>query len=88
MKTVGIFEAKTRFPALCESVANSRTPVVVSKRGKPLVVIGPLREELAAGRPDIHTAWRAWKAKHAEVPGDFPEVWRRRGRAKASPLRD
>ena len=35
VKTIGIFEAKTRFPALCESVATSRTPVLVSKRGRP-----------------------------------------------------
>jgi antitoxin (DNA-binding transcriptional repressor) of toxin-antitoxin stability system len=88
MKTVGIFEAKTRFPALCESVAASRTPVLVSKRGRPLVMIEPVREELAGGRPDIHTAWRAWKAEHSEVTGDFPEVWLHRQRAKGNPLRD
>lgn len=88
MKTIGIFEAKTRFPALCESVAASRTPVLVSKRGRPLVVIEPVREELIGDRPDIHAAWRAWKAGHAEVPGDFPEIWRRREGAKSNPLRD
>lgn len=88
MKTVGIFEAKTHFPALCESVASSRTPVLVSKRGRPLVMIEPLRKELFEGRQDIHTAWRAWKAAHTEVPGDFPEVWLQRRRAKESPLRD
>ena len=88
MKTIGIFEAKTRFPAICEAVASTRTPVVVSRRGKPLVMIEPLAEELARGRPDIHTAWRSWRAKNAEVAGDFPEVWRRHGRPKGSPLRD
>ena len=88
MKTVGIFEAKTHFPALCESVAVSRIPVLISKRGRPLVMIEPVREELAGGRSDIHTSWRAWKAEHPEVPGDFPEVWRHRQRTKGNPLRD
>lgn len=88
MKTIGIFEAKTHFAALCESVASTRTPVVVSKRGKPMVVIEPLTEEMATGRADIHSSWRAWRAKHSEIPGDFPEVWRQRGRAKGSPLGD
>lgn len=88
MKTIGIFEAKTHFPSLCESVAASRMPVLVQKRGRPLVVIEPVREELAGGRPDIHQAWHAWKAANPEVPGDFPEVWRQRGRAKGNPLRD
>ena len=41
---IGIFEAKTRFPALRESVAASHTPVLVSKRGRPLVIIEPIRE--------------------------------------------
>jgi antitoxin (DNA-binding transcriptional repressor) of toxin-antitoxin stability system len=88
MKTIGIFEAKTHFPALCESVASTRTPVMVSKRGRPLVMIEPLTEEMVTGRADIHTAWRSWRAKHSEIPGDFPEVWRQRRRAKDSPLRD
>ncbi len=88
MKTIGIFEAKTHFPALCESVASTRTPVMVSKRGRPLVMIEPLTEEMTTGRADIHTSWRAWRAKHRETAGDFPEVWRQRGRAKGSPLRD
>lgn len=88
MKIVGIFEAKTRFPALCESVAASRVPVLVSRRGRPLVMIEPIRKEMVGGRPDIHAAWKAWKAAHAELSGDFPEVWRQRGRAKGSPLRD
>lgn len=88
MKTVGIFEAKTHFPALCASVALSRTPVLVSKRGRPLVMIEPVREELTGGRSDIHTAWRVWKAEHSEVAGDFPEVWLHRRRAKGTPLRD
>jgi prevent-host-death family protein len=88
VKTIGIFEAKTHFAALCESVAGSRTPVLVSKRGRPLVVIEPVREELVGVRPDIHTAWRTWKSGHPEVPGDFPEVWRRRGSSKGNPLSD
>lgn len=88
MKTVGIFAAKTHFPALCEQVASSRTPIMVSKRGRPLVVIEPVREELISARPDIHSAWQTWKADNPEVPGDFPDVWNQRGSAKDNPLAD
>ena len=88
MKSVGIFEAKTHFPALCAGVAASGTPVLVSKRGRPLVVISPVREGLAGERADIHTAWRTWKAEHREGKGEFPEVWRHRRRSKTNPLSD
>lgn len=42
MKTVGIFEAKTKLSELCEQVAESREPVVVTRRGAPLVRIDPI----------------------------------------------
>ena len=44
MKTVGIFEAKTKLSELCEEVAATSEPVTVTRRGKPLVRITPLIE--------------------------------------------
>jgi prevent-host-death family protein len=45
MKTVGIFEAKTRLSEICEEVARSGVGVVVTRRGKPLVRIDPVEDE-------------------------------------------
>ena len=45
MKTVGIFEAKTRLSEICEEVAKTGDTVVVTKRGKPIVRIEPLKRD-------------------------------------------
>jgi len=42
MKTVGMFEAKTKLSELCEQVAETREPVVVTRRGTPYVRIDPI----------------------------------------------
>ena len=44
MKTLGIFEAKTKLSEVCKEVAETHEPVIVTKRGKPLVRIGPIEE--------------------------------------------
>ena len=41
MRTVGLFEAKTKFSELCGEVADTGQPVVVTRRGIPLVRIEP-----------------------------------------------
>jgi len=41
MKTVGLFEAKTKLSEICEEVARTREPVTVTRRGRPLVRIEP-----------------------------------------------
>lgn len=43
MKTIGLFEAKTKFSEICETVAAKGTAVVVTRRGRPLVRIEPIR---------------------------------------------
>ena len=45
MKTVGIFDAKTRLSEICDEVARTHQSVVVTRRGKPLVRIDPVIEE-------------------------------------------
>jgi prevent-host-death family protein len=42
MKTAGIFEAKTKLSELCDEVARTGEPVLVTRRGKPLVRIDPI----------------------------------------------
>ena len=47
MKTVGIFEAKTKLSQLCEEVAETHEPVLVTRRGTPFVRIDPLEDSPA-----------------------------------------
>ena len=42
MKAVGIFEAKAKLSEICAHVAETREPVLVTRRGEPLVRIDPL----------------------------------------------
>lgn len=41
MKTVGIFEAKTRFSALIEEAREGRT-ITITRNGEPVAQIGPV----------------------------------------------
>ncbi|MFQ5687649.1 MAG: type II toxin-antitoxin system Phd/YefM family antitoxin [Candidatus Scalindua sp.] len=42
MKNIGLFEAKTRLSEICEKVRKERQPVLITRRGKPLVRIDPI----------------------------------------------
>lgn len=78
MKTMGIFEAKTCFSQLCDTIAASGSPVLVQRRGKPLVLITPPPAEQNLERDDIYTAWKHWQKKEDEDAPEFPEVWKMR----------
>jgi len=45
MKTVGLFEAKTKLSEICTYVAEEGDSVVVTRRGKPWVRIDPIVEK-------------------------------------------
>ena len=85
---VGIFEAKTKFTALCEEVARTGLPTLVQKRGKPLVMVSPAPVGLGEDRADILAELREWEANHKQERGDFPEVWKMRGAASGNPLEE
>lgn len=46
MKTSGIFETKNRLSELCEQVALSGEPLVITRHGKPLVRILPIEDSV------------------------------------------
>ncbi|MGH7707164.1 MAG: type II toxin-antitoxin system Phd/YefM family antitoxin [Vulcanimicrobiaceae bacterium] len=48
MKTVGIFEGKTKFSALVDR-ANHGEIIVLTKNGRPVAQIGPVDPELVDG---------------------------------------
>lgn len=81
MRSVGIFEAKTRLASICDEVWRSGAPVLIQRRGRPLVVIAPVNQPDHSGREDIYTAWRAWE-EEADLP-EFPDVLGMRSDSKA-----
>jgi prevent-host-death family protein len=66
MKTVGLFEAKTRLSEICEDVSKSGKGVTVTRRGKPLVRIEPVREP--------PKTIRERRAEYMEKHGDREEI--------------
>ena len=83
MKTVGIFEAKTRLSEICDEVARSGTGVVVTRRGKPLVRIDPVVT-------DKFSVWEeraAYDAHQGRMKEEFDPPPRSR-ELPASPLDD
>lgn len=89
MRVIGIFEAKTKFSSLCKTVADNREPILVQKRGQPLVVISPVCDTDIGDRENILSAWQNWNAAHPEdSESDFPEVWKNRHNREHSPLEE
>lgn len=90
MKTVGIFEAKTHFTALCDEVLRTGQPTMVSKRGKPLVLVTPVLTERNSERQGILSSWLEWENDHPRDEGepDFPDVGHLRSNPKPNPLED
>ncbi|NBB90014.1 MAG: type II toxin-antitoxin system prevent-host-death family antitoxin [Spirochaetes bacterium] len=72
MKTLGIFEIKTRLSRICEEVAQTGESVLVTRRGRPLVRIDPLSHETAGHSP----VWEARQRHEAEygIHQDVPDV--------------
>lgn len=68
MKTIGIFEAKTKLSDICAQVAATGEPVLVTRRGHPMVRIDPIPEHL----PTIRERRDAYLAEY-EV-GDMKDA--------------
>lgn len=90
MKTIGIFEAKTHFTALCDEVLRTGQPTMVSKRGKPLVLVTPIPPNKDGEREGILSAWMKWEKNHPSDEGeeDFPDVRKLRSSPNPNPLED
>lgn len=68
MNTLGIYEARTKLSEICERVAETGEPVVVTKRGVPLVQIYPVGPQDGAGS----TIWGA-RERFIDENGGFEE---------------
>jgi prevent-host-death family protein len=62
MRTVGAYEAKTRFSELLADVANGET-VVVTKHGVPVAQLVPIRHDFAAAAAAIEE-WERYRDEH------------------------
>jgi prevent-host-death family protein len=69
MKTLGIFEIKTKLSQICDDVARTGESVLVTKRGKPLVRIDPLPETTSGGS-EVWEKRREYEAS-SEITDDF-----------------
>ncbi len=91
-KTIGIFEAKTKFSELCEQVVRTGKEIVVTRRGKNVVRILPAVDEagrdraVPAGVLDRLRENEALHGKSGRMKLDFPDVWRKRVSKGNSPL--
>ena len=86
MKTIGLFDAKTRFSELCREVSETGEPILIKRRGVPIAELTPP----GRSRPEsniLHDLAR-FQVKHpplADEP-DFPEVWLERSPPAPNPL--
>lgn len=67
MKTIGIFEAKTKLSDICNEVARTHLPVIITRRGAALVRIEPMVQQ----KMTIRERRVIYQAAHgAEEPDD------------------
>lgn len=72
MKTLGLFEVKTRFSEVCNDVARLGEPVTVTRRGEPLVRIVPINRD-DDGALSVWEARERYLATH-EFGDEMPDV--------------
>ena len=89
METIGIFEAKTKLPSVCDQVAASGQPVTISRRGKPLVVVSPATPPKTEREGILTALQNLQKQKDHHLEDEIPNVWEERTTpASTSPLED
>ena len=72
MKALGIFDVKTRLSEVCDNVAASGESVLITKRGRPHVMITPVPREGAGGSE----VWEQ-RARYAHLAiEEFPAIER------------
>lgn len=69
MKSSGIFETKNHLSEICEQVAKSGEPLVVTRHGKPLVRIVPM--ENVYDQQSVWDTVQESQAKYGPLPDDF-----------------
>jgi prevent-host-death family protein len=86
MTMIGLFEAKTKFSELCEQVAKRREPVVITRRGRPLVRIEPVGPANGM-RPSVWDARCEWEKEHGPLHEEI-QLSKRQRQTWRNPLED
>lgn len=77
---MGVFDIKTRLSEVCDEVARTGEPVLVTRRGKPFVRIAPLESSdetpSAVWEARERVAGEGWYVVGATVGDDFPTITR------------
>ncbi len=80
MKALGVFDIKTRLSEICDEVARTGEPVLVTKRGKPFVRIAPLDSSDETRSPVWEARERVegqdWYVRNTPGDVDFPTLTR------------
>ena len=80
MRSVGIFEAKTKLAELCDEVAHRHETIIITRRGKPVARLVPLE---ADARADTWTLVRDYHERYGRPEVDFEPPAR-----QPDPIRD
>jgi prevent-host-death family protein len=81
VKTIGIFEAKTKLSAICEEVARTNMPVTITRRGKALVCIEPVAHQRLSIKERRAAYLRAHGSTESDDTSDFKPAARSRERS-------
>ena len=84
MKTLGLFETKNRLSELCEQVASTHEPLVVTRHGKPLVHIVPAT--VGGKSASVWDTVAESRAKYGALTDELPLPTRKVSNNRTSPL--
>jgi len=70
MRFVGSYEAKTHLPRLLSQVEKGET-ITITKRGKPVAVLSPAREQPQRDLADVIAEFRAYSKEQAREHGSL-----------------
>lgn len=85
MDTVALYDAKNRLSELCNKVAETGEPCIISRRGKPIVKLVPVED--SAGSESVWDTVEESQAKYGPLEDDF-ELPERSTEMRPSPLEE
>ena len=86
MRSVGLFEAKTKLSEICDAVSRTGRAVQVTRRGRPWVLIAPCPED--APRQSVWAQRKEFESAHGPLDEVFELPERKVDRrARRNPLR-
>lgn len=83
MESFALYDAKNRLSELCNQVAESGEPCVISRRGRPIVKLVPIDD--AGSQASVWGSVEEAQAKYGPLDADV-ELPKRSGVARPSPL--